>query len=33
MGVCDRCGNMSDDLSRVDNLMLCHACREEEQLL
>jgi signal-transduction protein with cAMP-binding, CBS, and nucleotidyltransferase domain len=33
MGVCDRCGDMSDDLSRVDNLMLCHACREEEQLL
>lgn len=33
MGVCDRCGNMSDDLSRVDNLMLCPVCREEEQLL
>ena len=33
MGVCDRCGNLSDDLSRVDNLMLCPACREEEQLL
>lgn len=33
MGVCDRCGNMSDALSRVDNLMLCPACREEEQLL
>jgi len=33
MGVCDRCGKMSDDLSRVDNLMLCPACREEEQLL
>jgi len=33
MGICDRCGNMSDKLSRVDNLMLCPACREEEQLL
>lgn len=33
MGICDRCGNMSDALSRVDNLMLCPACREEEQLL
>lgn len=33
MGVCDRCGNLSDDLSRVDNLMLCPVCREEEQLL
>ncbi len=33
MGVCDRCGNMSDNLSRVDNLMLCPVCREEEQLL
>ena len=33
MGVCDRCGNMSDDLSRVDNLMLCPVCREEDQLL
>ncbi|NLA99593.1 MAG: CBS domain-containing protein [Methanomicrobiales archaeon] len=33
MGVCDRCGNISDDLSRVDNLMLCTTCREEEQLL
>jgi len=33
MGVCDRYGNMSDDLSRVDNLMLCPVCREEEQLL
>jgi len=33
MGVCDRCGDMSDNLSRVDNLMLCPACQEEEQLL
>ncbi|MGI5937520.1 MULTISPECIES: cyclic nucleotide-binding/CBS domain-containing protein [Methanoculleus] len=33
MGVCDRCGKMSDDLSRVDSLMLCPTCREEEQLL
>ncbi|WP_292518162.1 CBS domain-containing protein [Methanoculleus sp.] len=33
MGVCDRCGKISDDLSRVDSLMLCPVCREEEQLL
>ncbi|MFA5613249.1 MAG: CBS domain-containing protein [Methanoculleus sp.] len=33
MGVCDRCGNISDNLARVDNLMLCPDCREEEQLL
>jgi len=33
MGVCDRCGNMADELARVDNLMLCPTCREEEQLL
>jgi len=33
MGICDRCGDISDDLRRVDNLMLCPTCREEEQLI
>lgn len=33
MGVCDRCHTMSDDLRRVDNLMLCPACREEDRLV
>ncbi|MDD1679660.1 MAG: CBS domain-containing protein [Methanomicrobiales archaeon] len=32
MGVCDRCSMMSDDLRRVDSLMLCSSCREEEKL-
>jgi signal-transduction protein with cAMP-binding, CBS, and nucleotidyltransferase domain len=32
MGVCDRCNMMSDDLRRVDSLMLCPNCREEERL-
>jgi formylmethanofuran dehydrogenase subunit E len=32
MGVCDRCNMMSDDLRRVDSLMLCPTCREEERL-
>jgi signal-transduction protein with cAMP-binding, CBS, and nucleotidyltransferase domain len=32
MGVCDRCNQMSDDLRRVDSLMLCSSCREEERL-
>ncbi|HII99564.1 MAG TPA: CBS domain-containing protein [Methanoregula sp.] len=31
-GMCNRCSNMSDDLKRVDNLMLCARCREEENL-
>jgi signal-transduction protein with cAMP-binding, CBS, and nucleotidyltransferase domain len=33
MGMCDRCNQMSDDLKRVDTLMLCGRCREEEYLL
>ncbi len=32
MGICDRCNQMSDDLRRVDALMLCPSCREEERL-
>ena len=32
MGVCDRCTQMSDDLRRIDSLMLCPLCREEEKL-
>ncbi|MDI6718928.1 MAG: CBS domain-containing protein [Methanomicrobiales archaeon] len=34
MGVCSRCGIMSDDLRRVDDqLILCPTCREEERLV
>lgn len=33
MGVCDRCGTMSDDLVRIDNMVLCPVCREEERLI
>ena len=32
MGMCNRCGQMSDDLKRIDNVMLCSSCREEEFL-
>lgn len=32
MGICDRCHMMSDDLRRIDNMMLCPTCREEERL-
>ena len=32
MGMCDRCNQMSDDLKRVDNSMLCGRCREEDNL-
>jgi CBS-domain-containing membrane protein len=32
-GVCNRCGQMSDDLKRVDSLMLCTRCREEDNIL
>jgi CBS domain-containing protein len=31
-GMCSRCGQMSDDLKRVDNLMLCSGCREEDTI-
>ena len=30
IGTCNRCGKMSDELKRVDNVMLCSSCREEE---
>jgi len=33
MGICDRCHMMSDDLRRIDNLMLCPTCRDEDKLL
>ncbi|OPX67382.1 MAG: Inosine-5'-monophosphate dehydrogenase [Methanoregulaceae archaeon PtaB.Bin056] len=32
VGLCSRCSQMSDDLRRIDNLMLCPSCREEELL-
>lgn len=32
MGICNRCSQMSDDLKRVDNVMLCARCREEENI-
>ncbi len=31
-GTCSRCNQMSDDLKRVDNQMLCPRCREEENI-
>ena len=32
IGMCNRCSKMSDDLKRMDNMMLCARCREEEYL-
>jgi predicted transcriptional regulator len=32
MGICDRCGKMSDNLVSMDGTMLCNDCREEERL-
>lgn len=32
MGICDRCGQMSDDLRRIDTLSLCSSCRDEERI-
>jgi signal-transduction protein with cAMP-binding, CBS, and nucleotidyltransferase domain len=32
VGLCQRCSQMSDDLKRVDNVILCPRCREEENL-
>jgi len=32
VGLCSRCGQMSDDLRRLDNVMICPTCREEELL-
>jgi signal-transduction protein with cAMP-binding, CBS, and nucleotidyltransferase domain len=31
-GMCSRCSQMSDDLKRVDNMMLCPRCREEDNI-
>jgi signal-transduction protein with cAMP-binding, CBS, and nucleotidyltransferase domain len=31
-GMCNRCSQMSDDLKRVDTLMLCSRCREEDNI-
>jgi CBS-domain-containing membrane protein len=32
VGVCSRCSQMSDDLKRVDGVLLCARCREEDTL-
>ncbi len=32
MSVCDRCGQMSDDLEKVDNVFICASCRDEDRL-
>lgn len=32
IGVCGRCGKMSDDLRKIDNTLQCPVCREEEYL-
>jgi signal-transduction protein with cAMP-binding, CBS, and nucleotidyltransferase domain len=31
-GMCSRCSQMSDDLKRVDGVMLCSRCREEDNI-
>ncbi len=31
-GMCARCSQMSDDLKRVDSVMLCSRCREEDNI-
>jgi CBS domain-containing protein len=31
-GMCNRCSQMSDDLKRVDTVMLCSSCREEDNI-
>jgi signal-transduction protein with cAMP-binding, CBS, and nucleotidyltransferase domain len=31
-GVCDRCNQMSDDLKRVDGVMICPGCRDEDKI-
>ena len=31
-GMCGRCSQMSDDLKRVDSVMLCPRCREEDNI-
>lgn len=32
VGMCSRCSQMSDDLKRVDGMLLCPRCREEDSL-
>jgi signal-transduction protein with cAMP-binding, CBS, and nucleotidyltransferase domain len=32
VGMCQRCSQMSDDLKRIDNVILCPRCREEENI-
>jgi DNA-directed RNA polymerase subunit RPC12/RpoP len=32
VGLCSRCGRMSDDLRKADATMLCPSCREEDLL-
>jgi len=31
-GMCNRCGQMSDDLKRVENILLCPRCRDEDSI-
>ncbi|MFA4877902.1 MAG: CBS domain-containing protein [Methanoregula sp.] len=31
-GMCSRCSQMSDDLKRVDSILLCPRCREEDNI-
>ena len=31
-GMCNRCSQMSDDLKRVDGVMVCPRCREEDNI-
>ncbi|MDD1684459.1 MAG: CBS domain-containing protein [Methanoregula sp.] len=31
-GMCGRCSQMSDDLKRIDGVMLCPRCREEDNI-
>jgi predicted Zn-ribbon and HTH transcriptional regulator len=30
--MCNRCGQMSDDLKRVENILLCPRCRDEDSI-
>jgi len=32
VGVCDRCGRMSDQLIAIDTTLICPQCREEERI-
>jgi len=31
-GMCNRCGQMSDDLKRVENILLCPRCHDEDTI-